>query len=132
MNPTLAEEKELAGELHRYCERQGVLPGGLPRFPLDDEPFVESWRQYADEVNETGSIEVIRQYFPQLQFPITAGISQTADYLSAVRNGKWPTEPSGFELHDPHECRILLHPSPAGTVPVIVVADRRDFGGAAD
>jgi len=99
-------------------------------WPLHDEEFVETWEQYAREVKEAGSIDVLSRYLVQLRFPIHTGISKDPGYLSATRNGADPgTVPiaTGLKLIAPQEVQVAIHPTSAGRIPIILAARREDF-----
>jgi len=99
-------------------------------FPLPDEPFIKSWEQYAREVEAAGSILPLAKYLIQLCFPICEGISATEDYIAATRRGRPADElPSatGLPLCSPERCRVVIHSTPAGRIPLLIASDRRDF-----
>jgi hypothetical protein len=64
-----------------------------------------------------------------LRFPIAAGISESAAYRAATRRGESSAilRDSGVSFERPDELRILVHPTAAGRVPVIVAGARADF-----
>jgi hypothetical protein len=95
--------------------------------PLADEPFVAAWRGYADECQATGSITPLRKYLVQLNYPIQEGISARADYAAATRSGWNAGETAGLALAAPERCRVLIHPTAAGSIPIIMAAEREDF-----
>lgn len=97
-------------------------------FPLADESFVATWQQYTYEVAEAGSIAPLAKYLVQLQFPIQAGMSQTADYIAATRRGPGTNRSAlGLQLREPRQCRLLIHPTAAGNVLLLVTENREDF-----
>jgi len=107
-----------------------LLEGGLPQLPplpLADEPHVEAWRDYAEEARGRGAWSTLRDRLVQLRFPIRAGVSQEDAYRAATRRGEWPDPAGGFELEDPDRFELLLHPSLAGTVPILLPGSRADF-----
>jgi hypothetical protein len=120
-----------AEELFAY----GVLTfdwGSLPslRFPWPDEAFVPFWDAYADECRRAGSLQPLSKYVVQLQFPIAEGMSQNEDYRAATRRAVDPAglvSARGLRLWAADRCRILLHPTAGGRIPVLVAGDRRDF-----
>ncbi len=101
----------------------------LPAFPLGDEPHLEAWRSYAADASQIGAWEALRERFPQLRFPIAAGMSENPDYRVATRKGVSPAvgPASGLVAADPGGCELILHRAIAGTVPIIAVAERADF-----
>jgi hypothetical protein len=66
----------------------------------------------------------------QLRFPILEGISSTEAYRAATVRGVAPEETpesEGLELRCPDALHLFLHPTPAGSVPVLVAPEREDF-----
>jgi hypothetical protein len=101
-----------------------------PQLPLADEPFVAFWEHCVVEAAGRGSFAVLRDKLPQLRFPIASGISQTAPYLAATRQGLAPDRPpgeDGLTLTDPERLEIVLHTSPAGRIPLLITRCREDF-----
>jgi hypothetical protein len=87
----LGATTDQAEELLRYNQNTFDQARALTyKFPLADEPFAETWEQYAGEVQKAGSIDVLAQYIVELRFPICSGISQTAAYRAATREGASP------------------------------------------
>jgi len=99
-------------------------------FPLADEPFVSAWQQYSEEAKQAGVFECLRQRLVQLSFPIKEGVCKTDDYIAATRKGvpvMCLTEATGLSLNQPDELQLVMHQSPAGKIPLLIVGDRRDF-----
>jgi hypothetical protein len=99
-------------------------------FPLPDELFVETWREYACEAKQEGVFKVLQKRLVQMRFPVREGISATGDYTRATRAGEidWEAPPSGgIALARPEELELHLHPTPAGHVPVLMTRVREDF-----
>lgn len=99
-------------------------------FPLPDEPFVSVWEAWAEEALERGAFTVLREHLPQLRFPVQAGISQTEDYKAATRKGVPPEDlpgATGLSLARPDLVELVLYPSPAGRIPLLVVRGREEF-----
>lgn len=101
------------------------------RLPLPDEAFVPAWREYCGECAASGFRALARRLV-QLRFPVREGISQTEDYRAATRRGA-PVEsmPSavGIDLARADACTVTIHPTWAGSVPVIQAGCREDFVG---
>lgn len=91
------------------------------------EPYIESWEEYIREYNDGEAWQLLRKCYPQLNFPIAEGINKTQDYIDAVLKGKPQATDGTPALAKPESLNIKLHPSIAGTVPVLIVADDRDF-----
>ncbi|HSN85476.1 MAG TPA: hypothetical protein VL025_01910 [Thermoanaerobaculia bacterium] len=119
-------------ELRAYARNAfdaGVLAGGLT-LPLPDEPFVEFWEARETEAREQGAFAVLREHMPQLRFPVREGISGSEGYQAATRRGLDPgeiAEATGLELESPEAVELVLYPSPAGRIPLIIVRHRPEF-----
>lgn len=98
--------------------------------PLPDEPFISVWEQYATEASEKGAFESLKRALVQLSFPIQEGISQEEYYRSATRRGRSPDgipQANGLNLKRPEAIQLLLHQTPVGRLPLIIMGDREDF-----
>lgn len=115
-------------ELLAYGEVVFSRPDQPLEFPLADEPFVADWEVYAREAESDGVVPTLRGRLVQLRFPLVAGISESQAYRAATRTGAEP--PPGtvaLPLEQPEGIRLLLHPTAAGRIPVMVAATRPDF-----
>ena len=71
---------------------------------------------------------VLREKLVQLCFPVRENISREEIYRAATRRGILPGPEQPFlKLRDPGDLKLLLHPTPAGTIPVLIARDRGDF-----
>jgi hypothetical protein len=131
--PSLLESAGAAGavldELLAYCENPyaGKMPADLA-LPMADEPHLADWDEYASDAKAMGVIPALEKRLVQLLFPIEAGISQRDDYRAATRRGEWPAAdtPSLLLIH-PDRIHFVLHPTPAGRIPILTIAYRGDF-----
>jgi hypothetical protein len=128
----LGAAPEEAAELRAYNENVfdlGAL-GPETRFPFPDEPFVAFWEAVAAQSRERGAFAVLRERLPQLAFPIREGISRTEAYRDATLRGV-PVETlpaaTGLELAHPEAVEVVLHTSPAGRIPLLIVRRRPEF-----
>jgi hypothetical protein len=115
-------------ECLRYTEN--VFERKEAAFPLPDEAFVATWESYAAQCRRSGSIEFLKEYLVQLRFPIAPGMSELPAYGDATRKGRSPDEipeATGLTFNAPERCRICIHPTPAGRIPLLIAADRDDF-----
>jgi len=124
-------EGKVADELLRYNEnRFQDAAMDISRCPLPDESFVAAWREYARETDAACSITPLAQYMVQLRFPIQEAISASTDYIAVTRRG---FDPDGMEtavglpFRDPQKCRLVIHPTAAGSLPVLIATEREDF-----
>jgi hypothetical protein len=100
------------------------------RFPLPDEPFVAFWETVEREARARGAFPVLRDHLPQLRFPVRVGISATADYRAATRRGipaETLPEATGLGLERPEAIEVVIHPSPAGRIPLLIARGRGEF-----
>ena len=98
--------------------------------PLADEPFLASWDAYAAEARQRGVFQALWDRLPQLRFPIREGISQHDDYRAATRWGEAVellTAATGLELNRPEALELVLCPTVAGRIPVLIVHGHDDF-----
>ncbi len=122
----------VSAELLAYNEN--VFNHGAIQFPLQiplpPEPHIAAWQAYAADAERVGVFAALAARLAQLNFPIRAGISETDAYQAATRRGapiQDLPEATGLQLQRPQDLELILHPSLAGAVPVIVADDRRDF-----
>lgn len=97
------------------------------RFPLPDEPHIEAWREYAADAGRRGFTTAVGERLPQLRFPIERGVSQSTDYIAATRRGVVSAFAPFLKLLRPDDVRLRIHHTIAGSLPVIVAAERTDF-----
>jgi len=114
----------------RYCESPYRVPRvPAPVLPLPEEPHLVDWRRYAGEAGDD-PFAYLRDRLPQLAIPVREGISKSGAYGEVMRRGA-PFAAENFggrlELSRPGSLRLLIHPHPAGALPVLATADRRDF-----
>lgn len=109
--------------LHRprrhWCELE--LPLSVTSAP---PAHVEDWAGYADRAARDGAGALLVGCFPQLGFPVRAGMGQEAEYRAALQ-GRRPEPPRAAGFHG--SVRIGCHPTPAGPLPYVRFAERADF-----
>jgi hypothetical protein len=121
---TASEIKELLAYNRNVFDRSVEE---APALPLPAEPHVAAWELYAREATEDGALAALRCRLVQLRFPIREGISSTDAYRAATLRGasvEEMDEASGLDLASPDELRLGIHPSPAGSIPVLAPGDR--------
>src|SRR5207247_8954553 len=88
-----------------------------------------AWREYSEEASASG-FRVLADRLVQLHFPIQEGIGQTEEYRAATRRGEsvaTMTSATGLVLRRPEACTVTIHPTWAGSIPVIETGCREDF-----
>lgn len=118
---------------------QEVLTYCQLRFtPIDDRVFqmkphvhhpqIPTWQAYIEEAHSEGVFTTLQRYLTAFQFPIEEGISQSAAYRAATKQGRAPQHQSQrLTLQSPHTLSLYLYKSVAGTIPVLVVPHPADF-----
>jgi hypothetical protein len=124
LNPDLTGAHE---EFARYCANLFYVPEGPISIPLEDEPFLAVWDEYAHEALCRGAWEVLWEKIPHLRFPIEEGMSKSEPYRAATRRGVSSQESSGCILEKPSELTLSIHSTAAGRIPVLVTRHRPDF-----
>jgi hypothetical protein len=120
----------VAEELLAYGESRFRVPDGPVDWPLPDEPFAPVWDGYAAEVERAGTVLVLARNLVQLRFPVRGGISLHPEYRACTRRGSDPGQSalaSGLQLKAPELCRIRLHQTAAGRIPILIAPQRQDF-----
>jgi hypothetical protein len=97
--------------------------------PLADEPHLAAWRAYAEGVSGTDLLDRLSRRLVQLQFPVAEGVSQTATYRLATRQGIWPDPATAQPLpwNRPDLVRLELASTAVGAIPIVITVDRGDF-----
>lgn len=132
MPEEIQADRLAAEELRVYNQSAFDLSALGPQtvIPLADELFVSIWETWAEEARGRGAFTVLREHLPQLGFPIREGISQTEAYRAATRRGIPPDsfpEATGLALEHPERIELVLYPSPAGRIPLLIARGRAEF-----
>ncbi|MFN6486732.1 MULTISPECIES: DUF7005 family protein [unclassified Nostoc] len=99
-------------------------------FPLASEPHIIAWKRYHAQAKDVGTFTALRSALVQLQFPIRAGISETENYRATTRKGNSADgmpEATGLELEKPESLELIIHPTLAGEIPILIAGCRADF-----
>lgn len=113
---------EILPELLAYTENP-FDAAEIPALPLSDEPSVNAWRGYAQADD---LIDALCNALVELNFPIEVGLSQGEAYQAARKKGVFPTD-RHVPLTHPADLSLVIHPTPAGHIPVITTPHRDDF-----
>ena len=122
----------MTAALAQYLEHPygATLDPSVADWPLDDEPHVAVWREYAAEAERSGAFAVLRQVFPQLRVAVREGISETPEYRAATRRGDCAGLAglgASLVLEQPDQLRLGFSGSAAGSLPVLTAGSRADF-----
>lgn len=122
----------MTDELAKYLEHpySAEVDPAAAGWPLDDEPHLEVWREYAAAASSEGAFATLRRVFPQLRVAVREGISETPEYRSATRRGDFSGLDGlelGLVLERPDELTIALAGGAAGHLPVLTAGTRADF-----
>lgn len=100
----------------------------IPQQPeFMNESGMAWWSEWVRQHREGETFQRLRTCYPQLNFPVAEGIHKTHAYMDAVLKGK-PVATGGAPLmNKPETLKFSLHPSIAGNVPILTVADDADF-----
>ncbi len=100
----------------------------IPNEGLPAEPQLGAWLEVANG-SRGALLERLSSRFPQLLFPVEAGMSQTEAYRAATRRGEFRRhgQALGLALEKPDGVELRLEDLPAGTTPVLIAATRSDF-----
>jgi hypothetical protein len=125
-NVSLKEEGDLSDELNLYFQNK-FCSKAVSVFSA--EPYINSWEGYRTESLKNGAFQVLKNCYPQLNFPVEKGIDKTQNYLNAVLKGKKEDLNLGksLKLNNPEGIEINIYESIAGKVPVLKVTDSNDF-----
>ena len=126
LGATRAECSELLSYNENHFEPAGLERSGP--LPLADEPFVATWERYAREAEREGAWSVLRKALVQLRFPVRGGMSREPAYEAATRRPAPVSDRvAPLRLQRPDGLRIDIHATPAGRLPVLIAACRKDF-----
>ena len=99
-------------------------------FPLESAPHITDWQRYHQEAEDVGVFTVLSSALVQFQFPIRPGISENENYRAVTRKGQSTdgmAEATGLKLEKPEELQLLIHPTLAGEIPILITGCRADF-----
>jgi hypothetical protein len=94
------------------------------------EIYLATWAEYVRASVSIGAAAALKPHLVQLQFPILAGISETAEYRAATRKGLSTAAMEtavGLTLLEPERLQLDLHHTFAGAIPVLIAGNRADF-----
>lgn len=109
---------------NKFCSKETKRPSSF-----SDEPLLNSWENYRLKSLQVGAFQVLKNCYPQFNFPIETGIDKTQAYVDAVLKGKTESIHPDSELKLNHSAGITIqiHESIAGKIPVLTISDDQDF-----
>ena len=125
----LAAEASTLEALTDYLgQSYAELPEAELALPLAEEPQIPFWRSYAAEARDIGVARALALRFPQLGFPVERGISESAEYRRATRQGEAdPARRVPVEIEREDLLSLHVEESIAGAIPVLIARHRNDF-----
>ncbi len=117
---------ETPDELSAYLAP--AYPDDGAAFAFSEEPQVPYWRRYAEHAREAGPARALALRFPQIGFPVETGMSGSAEYRRATRQGEAEASRRERPLVEREDRLVLaVEETFAGAVPVLVARHRPDF-----
>ncbi len=123
-----AEASTLAALTDYLGQSYAELPEAELALPLAEEPQIPFWRGYAEQARDIGVARALALRFPQLGFPVERGISESAEYRRATRQGEAdPARRVPVEIEREDLLSLHVEESIAGAIPVLIARHRNDF-----
>ncbi|MEC3875873.1 DUF7005 family protein [Chryseobacterium salviniae] len=116
-------ENLLSKQLENYLSNKFTAGKVGIQIP-SDEIF---WEKYVDESTGDIPFQVLREFYPQLNFPIEDGIEKKQIYRDAVLKGSSILSDKALQLNKESEITLKLHQNIAYDIPVLIVPDEADF-----
>lgn len=119
----------LSDELNLYFQNKFCSNEIKKSTSFTDEPSINSWENYRLKSLEVGALQILKNCYPQFNFPIQAGIDKTQAYIDATLKGKIENIYLNSELkfNHPAGITIQIYESIAGKIPVLTISDDQDF-----
>lgn len=124
-----ASEKELQ-ELLLYNNNNNKFEATCDLKNKVDEKFIEVWQIYKNEAEGLGSYNTLKKYMPQLNLPISEGISQTNEYKDVTLRGKsieCICNEDSLELLEPDSLELDIYQTLGGKIPILFTPNNYDF-----
>lgn len=105
-------------------------PGVKVSLPMPDEGFAAPWKEYANEAVGNGTFDTLKKALVQFHFPIRKGISSKDWYRTVTLRGTPPAtvhKATGLILKHPEGLRLVVNPTAAGNIPILIAEGRSDF-----
>lgn len=102
------------------------IPDPLPHFPLDPEPSLAVWEDYASEAARRDWPAVLAERLPAFRFPVAEGMSRDSAYRQAVTKGEGSAE-KGLHWERADQLNMEVVYPPSGPIPVLSTPIRADF-----
>jgi hypothetical protein len=118
----------LSEELKTYLSNNFKSKKTIPSF--ENDTGIKYWEDLATKITADNLLfNELKKCYPQLNFPIEAGIEKKEEYKDLVLRGK--TEninlPFLLELNDYKNITLRISESIAGKIPIITVPNKEDF-----
>jgi len=128
----IPQDDQLCDIINTYADRRfcdNALDVDLYQ-TREPEAHIPTWMSYQQQAADNSIFAVLQHSLPQFWFPVEEGVSQQERYADATRRGwRMPEEDrsNGLRLTDPDSLKLMMYESLAGTLPVLIAANRADF-----
>ena len=114
-------------ELESYFQNKFSLEG-INTISSEENSSIKFWEDYLQTVSFSG-FQILKDFYPQLHFPVQTEINKTEDYINAVLKGKdsYNNLQKNLQLNDAEGITIKIYDSVAGTIPVVSIKHSEDF-----
>jgi hypothetical protein len=119
---------QIPDELEKYFQNKFISDGIKTKTSDENEHFVEFWKDYLKS-SDINAFQILKDFYPQLYFPIQIEINKTEDYIDAVLKGKdsYRNLLEQLKLNNVEGVNIKIHQSIAGEIPVLSLYNDTDF-----
>lgn len=116
-------ENLLSKQLEDYFSNK-FTTGKIAFQTPSDEKF---WKKYMNNSDNSIPFHILRELYPQLNFPVEEGIEKSQIYRNAVLKGSFIRSDKALQLNSESEITLKLHQNIAYEIPVLTVPDETDF-----
>ncbi|WP_343665343.1 DUF7005 family protein [Chryseobacterium mucoviscidosis] len=126
--PKVQEKLHISSELDTYFQNKFSSDKLKTIQTEEKEPYMEFWESYLQTKN-IRTFQVLKNFYPQLYFPIQKGIDKTENYIDAILKGQdsYKSLQEQIQVIDEDGFSITLHKYIIGAIPVLSVKHDNDF-----
>lgn len=122
-NTELKENEVLSQQLKDYFVNK--FTAGKAGIPIPSDRVF--WEECVHDSTGNIPFRVLREFYPQLNFPIEEGIEKEQPYRDAVLKGLFVLSDQALPLRAESDITLKLYKSIAYDIPVVTVPDENDF-----